>query len=205
MLVIAPTIKPVSETLGSTSRGFGFNQETGPQTAQFIGNTIDYFRNFDYVNALSITKIIAIVITFIFIAILGYIFYRVQGLIKMRAKQAAESLNPPASAVSAYDARWEEIKNHANSFNTAEWKLAVIEADKLVDTALKAAGFPGETMGEMLTLIKSEQLPEIGNLWEAHKLRNLLVHDPSYEMRHNDAIAAVEVFERIIREVGGLK
>jgi len=204
MALPTPTIYSPAETVNKASDNI-LNNDIAPVTAQFITNTIDNVRNFDFAQTLSILKITAISTTIIFIILLVWIFSKIQRLIKMRAQQFAESLSPPKVATSAYDKRWEEIKRHVNSFNIAEWKLAVIESDKLVDNALKAGGFLGETMGERLTLIKPEQIREIGNLWEAHKLRNLLVHDPEYEMSHNQAIASVEVFERILRELGGLQ
>ena len=80
----------------------------------------------------------------------------------------------------------------------------MIEADKFVDDALKTGGYPGETMGERLMLIEPGQFLNLQNLWDAHKLRNLLVHDPKYQLTHRQAILAVEAFEAVLRELGAL-
>ena len=84
----------------------------------------------------------------------------------------------------------------------ADWKLAVIEADKFVDDALKTKGFPGETMGERLMMIKPQELSSLQDLWDAHKLRNLLVHETSYQLRHEQALGAINSFEKVLRELG---
>ena len=99
----------------------------------------------------------------------------------------AKELVPPKAAVSASDARWVEIEKHISSTREAEWKFAVIEADKLVDELLKGAGFQGDTMGERLMNIQPGQLTTLQGLWEAHKIRNRLVHDTNYFLRYTEA------------------
>ena len=181
-----------------------YNPDLGPQLGQIFSRSMDFVNSFNYVGLISTIKTVFIVVTIIFGFLLAYIIYKMQLMIRKNLEEKLASVSPPEKAISSYNARWEEIKRHVESFSVAEWKLAVIEADKLVDDALKSSGFQGETMGERMTLISRDQIPEINNLWEAHKLRNMMVHDANYEARHNDAIAAVEVFERVLRELGGL-
>ncbi len=97
---------------------------------------------------------------------------------------------------------WDRIKKHGDSIREAEWKLAVIEADNLVDDALKSHGFSGESMGERLMIIKPDELNSLQELWDAHKLRNLLVHEAHYEIRHEQVLAALHSFEKVLRELG---
>lgn len=73
---------------------------------------------------------------------------------------------------------WEEIE-------AMEPKMAVIEADKVVDVVLKRAGVPGETMAERLRKVQKQiQRPIYSGMWEAHKMRNRLVH----EVGHNNGL-----------------
>ena len=101
------------------------------------------------------------------------------------------------------NARWEEVLKHITSTREAEWKFAVIEADKVVDDILKNA-YPGETMGERLLNITKGQLDTLDGLWEAHKIRNRLVHDADYFLRYAEAKKAVLLFERTLRELQAL-
>lgn len=142
----------------------------------------------------------------IFVAIIVVIVLKSRKMIQEEMASAikAADLTPPAEAKGAYDARWQEIRNHVESFKESEWKLAVIEADKLVDDVLKTAGYPGETMGERLTMIKPDQLVNIQHLWDAHKLRNLLVHDANYQLTHKQAIWCIDAFESVLHELGAL-
>lgn len=97
--------------------------------------------------------------------------------------------------------RWEEIKRHVHSPNEAEWKFAVMEADKLVDFVLDRAGYPGQTMGEKLTAINQSQIATLPGLWQAHKIRNQIAHDMNYFLRDVDARKAVDQFEDTLKEL----
>lgn len=186
------------------SSGVNFGVDLSPQLAQLYNFTLDYFKSPDFANLVASLKTISAILTIVFGAIVAVIMIKMGGLIKEEITELKAELNPPKEAVTPYDNRWQEIKNHVNSFKESEWKLAVIEADKLVDDVLKTAGFPGESMGERLMLIKPDQLLNLQYLWDAHKLRNLLVHDPNYQMTHRQAIWAVEAFENVLRELEAL-
>src|SRR3990167_4827039 len=68
--------------------------------------------------------------------------------------------------------------------------LAVIDADKLLDEALKRRNFRGKTMGERLV---SAQRTMTNNdaVWFAHKLRNRLVHESDARIKEREAKAAL--------------
>ena len=112
----------------------------------------------------------------------------------------AKIIAPPSSATSGVNARWEEVQRHITSTREAEWKFAVIEADKVVDDILKNS-YPGETMGERLMNISQGQLETLNGLWEAHKIRNRLVHDTNYFLRYAEAKRAVILYERTLKEL----
>ena len=116
----------------------------------------------------------------------------------------AKELLPPQPATSGSNARWDEIEKHINSTREAEWKFAVIEADKLVDEPLKNAGFAGDTMGDRLMNIQPGQLTTLQGLWEAHKIRNRLVHDTNYFLRYTEAKRAVGLYEKTLKELQAL-
>ena len=77
-------------------------------------------------------------------------------------------------------------------------KLAVIEADKLLDGVMRSLIIPGETMGERL---KSAQYKykDINKVWPAHKLRNQLVHDSTFEITISQAKRALKDFEAALK------
>jgi hypothetical protein len=194
------SLMPELEEQFQTTFGSGLNL----QLAQIYNFSVDYFKSQNFAYLLGNIKTVSTILSIIFGAILVIIIIKMGNLVKEGATELKAKLDLPEEAASAYDNRWQEIKSHANSPKESEWKFAVIEADKLVDDVLKSAGFAGESMGERLMLIKPGQLINLQYLWDAHKLRNLLVHDMNFQLTHQQAIWAVEAFENVMRELEAL-
>lgn len=98
-------------------------------------------------------------------------------------------------------ARWEVVRTHLESPHEAEWKLAVMDADKLVDDALAKAGFPGDTFGDRLTNIQPGTLISLDGIWWAHRIRNRLAHELDYFLRYTEARQAVGYYEQALTEL----
>lgn len=131
-------------------------------------------------------------------------FIRTDRLLRARANLLKTSVPPKTAQSTPLGSRWEEIQKHLNSVKEAEWKFAVIEADSLVDSILKTNGYPGDTMGERLKNIEKTQLVSIDDLWEAHKIRNRLAHDPGYFLRYGEAKRAIQLYEKVLKELNAL-
>lgn len=143
-----------------------------------------------------------------FSSIFGVIF--VYSMVKFREQvrmkiEMNKLINPPKPANGgALQSKWEEITHHAESNKEAEWKFAIIEADKLVDDILRSASYPGDTMGERLMNIGKGQLLSLDGLWEAHKIRNKLAHDTNYFLRYAEARRAIALYEVALKELNAL-
>lgn len=77
-------------------------------------------------------------------------------------------------------------------------KLAVIEADKLLDGVLKSMMMPGETLGERLKSA-GYKYPNIRQVWGAHRLRNQLVHDSSFDISVRQAKGALRDYRAALQ------
>ena len=77
-------------------------------------------------------------------------------------------------ARSNYAARWKSLQKLLADKKT--WKDAVIEADKLLDNALKQRHYKGKTMGERLVSAQHE-LTKNDMVWYSHKLSNKISND----------------------------
>lgn len=168
-----------------------------------VAQALEYLPGFGADENWNIVKLIMIVVS----VLIGVFLVRI--LLKTRELFApkldlAKNLLPPSGTTSGLDARWVEIEKHINSTREAEWKFAVIEADKLTDELLKSSGFQGDTMGDRLMNIQPGQLVTIQGLWEAHKIRNRLVHDTNYFLRYTEAKRAVGLYEKTLKELQAL-
>jgi hypothetical protein len=101
-----------------------------------------------------------------------------------------------------FQKRWLEILQRVKSSDDGT-VLAIIDADKLVDEALKKLHFNGKTMGERLVAAQ-RSLTNNDSVWYAHKLRNRLVHEPSVRLKKNEAQMALTGFRQALRDLGAL-
>ncbi len=97
--------------------------------------------------------------------------------------------------------RWNAVVQHLDSPREAEWKVAVIEADTIVDDALARAGFPGATFGDRLSNIQPGALLSLDGVWWAHKVRNRLAHEPDYFLRYTEARQVIGYYEAALAEL----
>jgi hypothetical protein len=79
--------------------------------------------------------------------------------------------------------------------------LAVIDADKLLDEALKKHHLKGKTMGERLVSAQ-RLLTDNDAVWYAHKLRNRLVHEPNVRLKKREARDALAGFRQGLKDLG---
>lgn len=92
---------------------------------------------------------------------------------------------------------WGQIEHSAKQ-GTLGRKMAVIEADKLLDNVLRSMMLPGETLGERLKMA-AYKYPKIKDVWNAHRLRNQLVHETSFELSEREANRALNDFEKTLK------
>ena len=97
--------------------------------------------------------------------------------------------------------RWEEIAARLESANDAEWSLAVIEADNLVDDILKRIGLAGETMMERLSRINVAEFPAMQELKEAHHVRNNIAHTPGYKISRLEAENVMRKYRKVLEDL----
>lgn len=124
----------------------------------------------------------------------------------LKAQQQSATVAPAAGSGAEIPAgilrdRWNNLLKHLDSTHEAQWKVAVIEADKLVDDALAKAGYSGDTFGDRLSNIQPGTLLSLDGIWWAHKVRNRLAHEIDYFLRYTEARQAVGYFEAALSEL----
>lgn len=99
--------------------------------------------------------------------------------------------------------QWNQIEELIARNDDMSHKLAVMEADKLLDHALKAMGFAGMTLAERLK-VAAYRYPSIRNVWPAHAARNRMVHEASYHLDKATARDAIRRFGNALKELNVL-
>lgn len=97
--------------------------------------------------------------------------------------------------------QWIKIAKRLETGKEAEYKLAIIGADSLLNDVLEKIGYGGATVSERLQKLDSTVLPIIERVWEAHKIRNNIVHDPDYHLTLDQAKKTLEIYEQAFRDL----
>jgi hypothetical protein len=109
---------------------------------------------------------------------------------------------PKALKTAYFQKRWQELQGLCSSKNT--WPLAIINADKLLDEALKKRKYKGKTMGERLVAAQ-RAITDNDSVWFGHKLRNRLVHEENVKLKEKDVKLALVGFRQGLKDLGALK
>ena len=116
---------------------------------------------------------------------------------------AKRGIGHKALKVDKYRTRWMTIEQGLSRDEPSSHLLAILNADKLLDEALREKGIVGETMGARM---KSQQKTwsNANALWGAHKLRNQIAHDHDIKVSYEDARRALAAFKRALKDVGAI-
>lgn len=149
-------------------------------------------------NAVIISSVILISV----FLILSFFFFRKAKKIKSPVSGRGE--RPVTARPEEFNEQWQAVLDHLNSVNESEWKLAIIEADKLIDDLLIQRGNKGESMAERLSLLTKREFKSLDLLWEAHKIRNRIAHKLDFKINRNEALRAISYYGEALKDLQGL-
>lgn len=104
----------------------------------------------------------------------------------------------PLSSKKKIQKRWLEIENRLKLEDALQNKVAILEADKLVDEILFNIGYSGKNMKERLDSANANQIEEIDNLIEAHEIRNKIIYDDKFYIDSNEAKRVIELYREFL-------
>lgn len=105
--------------------------------------------------------------------------------------------------VDKYRMRWLAIEQSLTKESEASYSLSILNGDKLVDHAMRDLGYGGMTMGDRLKFAK-DKFTNRDAVWEAHKLRNRIAHEPDVQVSYDQARRALAGFKRALRDLGAI-
>lgn len=105
--------------------------------------------------------------------------------------------------VEYYRAKCLEIEHQLKREDAYSYSISVLNADKLVDQALRERGIGGQTMGERMK--NSAQLfSDRNSIWTAHKLRNRISHEVDTHVSYQEALYALAAFRKALKDLGAI-
>jgi len=86
----------------------------------------------------------------------------------------------------------------------SEYKLAIIEADTVLDDVLEKVGYSGETLEDKIDKVSLVVISNKEEILEAHKVRNTIVYNPNYKVELEEAKKLLEIYKKALIDLGML-
>jgi hypothetical protein len=96
--------------------------------------------------------------------------------------------------------KWQKITSRIHQDNPSQYKVAILEADKIVDDILKGMGYKGENMIERLDHPTAIHIENAEDLKKAHQVRNQIIHETNYQIDRKKAEEIIGIYENFLRQ-----
>ncbi|MBI4117289.1 MAG: hypothetical protein HY451_01200 [Parcubacteria group bacterium] len=145
-----------------------------------------------------IITVVSLILIFLFLFLIVLFFLKAK---KIKSGVAPERKEGVGVNLEELNQNWQDVLNHLNSANESEWKLAIIEADKLIDDLLIQKGYQGESLAERLNMVDKKSMKSFELLWEAHKVRNRIAHKLDFKINRSEALKVISYYGEALKDL----
>ncbi len=166
-----------------------------------IKNPIQFFLGPEWNSWLTVVKIIFLLFSAFFAGFIIWALVKFSWLKRIFLWDLKEFLAFKPIEKEKWIKEWGKIKKRLQSNLETEAKLAIIEADSLLDEILENMGYREKDLEEKLNKLPPDFLTNLQEIYRAHKIRNDIVHDPSYKLDLGEAKRVLAAYEKALAEV----
>jgi len=187
--------------------------------AYLFGHMYDFFRwFFPFVFRRETVETLYTPLTFLSIFFIAIIIYTTVRMFEIRKKEHAhvhheleeyahsqreKSKLMKEKEDQSKNERWREVLAYLFSHSSSDWKMAIMEADAMLDNLMGQLGFQGETLGDKLKSANQDSFHRLTNAWEVHTIRNRIAHEGlGFELSQHEAKRVIAIYEQIFHEFG---
>lgn len=116
-------------------------------------------------------------------------------------KNTLKGANMPLVSKKKIQKQWDSIESRLRIENEQQDKLAILEADKLVDQILFDIGYKGSNMKERLESADSNQIEELDSLIEAHEIRNKIINDSNFHLNKEEVKRVMNIYREFLENL----
>lgn len=155
---------------------------------------------------ITLIKILALIVSIISIGISIWYALEINSLHDQDDQKRREHFSIHADKkLSPNRIRWEGIAAQFKTNDPNLWRIAIIDADAMLDEMVSAMGYEGKSFGERLKHMQREGIAWTDAAWDVHLLRNKLAHEGSaYPLNDREAYRAYRIYENLFESNGYL-
>jgi len=166
------------------------------QTASAPGVWDDLFYHW------SVFVAISLFVSLLLIALVIYCVIRIQQIrYHERRAFAAYAKGPSIEHAPRAHVRWQRILDQLQEGSDQSIRLAVLEADIMLNELLDTLGYKGETMADKMKQVARADFHTIDIAWDAHTYRNRVAHESAATpLDKHEAERVIGLYQRVFRE-----
>lgn len=145
-------------------------------------------------------KILALILSALFLWGIIYIIVKANYL-EIKKEQFLDILGRPYVAKRRSLKAWRQIQQRLRSTESNQWKLAILEADHILNEILKMSGYLGPKLEDKLELLTPAQLSNVEDIKKVHQIRHKIASDPSFQITNEEAREIIEVYKKSFIEL----
>ena len=185
------------------------------QGSEYIHNFFSFISGININEVTIFTKTALFFFSMFFLTIIGYVVVRMIEIRKKEHKHLHHEIHEYAhnkaeqekrlreETGGSKNERWSKTLSYLFSQHASDWKLAIIEADSMLESLMEQLGFKGETLGDRLKNANQENFPFLTIAWEVHTIRNRIAHEGlAFEFSQHEAKRVIASYEQIFHEYG---
>ncbi len=163
----------------------------------------------------SIGKTVLFFIALFFLTVICYVVVRMIEIRKKEHEHLLHEIHEYAHHKAEYEKRlheqvggsknerWGKTLHYLFSQHASDWKLAIIEADSMLESLMDEMGFKGQSLGDKLKSATQENFKQLTTAWEVHTIRNRIAHEGlAFELSQHEAKRVIAMYEQIFRAYG---
>lgn len=130
-----------------------------------------------------------------------YAFFKTSYIKTIFGQDLAEFLAFRPFGIKKMTKEWDKITEKLESAAESDHRVAIIEADNMLDDILKKMGYKEKTLEEKLDNLNKVVLPSLHEIEVVHKVRNEIVFNPDYRLEAGEARRVLDIYEKALREL----
>jgi len=150
-----------------------------------------FFTSYQWQEIVFTIKVILIIISFLLLLTIIFLLFKIiiDSMLKRPLVKKTHKLGPVFNK-GKIKKRWEKIDRRVKSGLEANYKLAILEADKIFDRVIKELGYEVE-----------KKLSNIDEIKEAGKIKNKIVEDKKFKLSREEAKRVLDAYKKGLEEL----
>lgn len=185
-----PILRPITEPVSA------------PQVVEYLQSVTAPGVYDEFFHDWSVFVALSLFISLLLSALIIYCAIRIFQVRQMeRRRFSALQRTVAARDVPRTQLRWKRVTEQAHSDDSQSWRLAILEADIMLNELLDTQGYRGETMADKMRAADRAAFNTIDLAWEAHKVRNKVAHAGiDFPLHAREVWRVIALYERVFRE-----